>query len=124
MKIIFLTFLTYLISQPLAAYKISGHIKDIKAPRCYLGHYFAAPNQVIYDDTTKIDNQGKFEFSRNTTLPEGLYFIEFPNKKRLDIVIGTTQNFEFTTDFLLKNQNFCNAPVQTCSKIFSLIKSL
>ena len=105
MKIIFLTFLTYLFSQPTTAYQIRGHIKDLKAPRCYLGHYFAAPNQVIYDDTTKIDNQGKFEFSGNTTLPEGLYFIEFPNKKRLDIVIGTNQNFEFSTDLLQQNKD-------------------
>ncbi len=105
MKKILLIFLTYLFSQPAAAYQISGQIKDLKATRCYLGHYFAAPNQVIYDDTTKIDSQGKFEFSGNKILPEGLYFIEFPNKKRLDIVIGTAQNFEFITDFLLKNQD-------------------
>ncbi len=89
-----------LLLQPTTSYQITGNIKDLKATKCFLGYYFGASSQVIYVDTAKVDAKGSFIFDGNKHLAEGLYFVEFPAKKRLDLVVGTGQSFEFSTDFL------------------------
>lgn len=94
-----------LLLQPAMGYQITGNIKDLKASKCLLGYYFGSANQVIYVDTAKVDTKGSFIFERNQQLSEGLYFVEFSPKKRLDLVIGTIQNFEFSTNFLNLNNH-------------------
>lgn len=89
-----------LLLQPAMGYQITGNIKDLKASKCLLGYYFGSVSQVIYVDTAKVDAKGSFVFERNQKLSEGLYFVELPTKKRLDLVIGSVQNFEFSTNFL------------------------
>lgn len=78
-------------------YQITGSVETLRPSKCFLGYYFASNNQVIYVDTAKVDAQGKFGFKANKKLLEGLYFVEFSNKKRLDLVIGAGQVFQFTT---------------------------
>jgi len=89
-----------LLLQPTTSYQITGNVKDLKATKCFLGYYFGASNQVVYVDTAKVDAKGSFVFEGNKLLSEGLFFVEFPTKKRLDLVVGVMQNFEFSTDFL------------------------
>jgi peroxiredoxin len=78
-------------------YQITGNVETLKPSKCFLGYYFASNAQIIYVDTAKVDVQGKFEFKANKRLLEGLYFVEFSNKKRLDLVVGPVQVFQFTT---------------------------
>ncbi len=89
-----------LLFQPTTSYQITGNVKNLTATKCLLGYYFGASSQVVYVDTAKVDAKGSFVFDGNKHLAEGLYFIEFPAKKRLDLVIGAGQIFEFSTDFL------------------------
>lgn len=104
-----------LIIFPAMSYQITGNVKDLKASKCFLGYYFGSSNQVIYVDTAKIDTKGSFIFESPKSAPEGLYFIEFPAKKRLDLVLGASQNFEFSTNFtnLTKQINFKNSEENT-----------
>jgi peroxiredoxin len=80
-----------------SGYDITGNLKDLKSGKCYLGYYFASNTNVIYVDTAKVDANGKIEFKATKSLAEGLYFVEFPSKKRLDLVISAAQTFEFQT---------------------------
>ncbi len=66
---------------------------------------WGALNQVIFVDTAKVDAKGNFTFEGKQHLAEGLYFVEFPTKKRLDLVIGHTQNFEFSSYLLHLSNN-------------------
>jgi peroxiredoxin len=96
--IIFLNFLSFWETpKDKIGYQITGNIEGLKSGKCYLGNYFAAQNQVIYVDTANIDASGKFDFSGKKTLQEGLYFIEFHSKKRLDLVVNSEQTFQFKT---------------------------
>ncbi len=97
MLYIFLHILINLLPFEQKTYQITGNIKDLKAGKCYLGHYFTSNTNVIYVDTAQVDASGKFEFKANKSLQEGLYFVEFPSKKRLELVIGVKQVFEFQT---------------------------
>ncbi len=96
-------------------YQITGNVSALKANKCFLGYYFASNNQVIYVDTTQVDATGKFLFKGNKHLIEGLYFIEFPAKKRLDFVISAEQNFAFQTKFshLTDSLHFQNSEENT-----------
>lgn len=94
-----------LLQQRAVGYQITGNIKELKAQKCFLGHYFGASSQVIFVDTAKVDTKGSFTFDGKQHLAEGLYFIEFPAKKRLDLVIGAVQNFDFSSDFLHLSSN-------------------
>lgn len=91
--------------QPITSYQITGNVKDLKATKCFLGYYFGASNQVIYVDTAKVDAKGSFVFEGNQRLAEGLYFVEFPAKKRLDLVIGAEQIFQFSSNLLQLTNN-------------------
>jgi peroxiredoxin len=104
-----------LLQQPAMSYQITGNIKDLKASKCFLGHYFGSASQVIYVDTAKVDAKGNFIFEGNQQLLEGLYFVEFPTKKRLDLVIGAMQTFEFSSDLLhlTSNISFKNSEENT-----------
>lgn len=94
-----------LLFQSAMGYQIAGNVKSLKATKCFLGYYFGASNQVIYVDTAKVDTKGSFVFEQNQQLSEGLYFVEFPAKKRLDLVVGAIQNFDFSNDFLHLTRN-------------------
>lgn len=100
LRYILILVVNVLLLQPTASYQIIGNVKDLKATKCFLGYYFGSSSQVVYVDTAKVDAKGGFIFEGNKHLAEGLYFVEFPTKKRLDLVVGAEQHFEFSTDFL------------------------
>lgn len=114
-RYLLILFVNLLLLQPIMGYQITGNIKNLKANKCLLGYYFGSSNQVIYVDTAKVDSKGSFVFESNHQLAEGLYFVEFPAKKRLDLVIGADQNFEFSTNFvnLSNNISFKNSKENT-----------
>jgi len=79
-------------------YQIKGTIKGIKPEPLTLAHYFGY-GQYIVKDTAVADANGNLTFSGDKPLPEGLYMLLMPNKRRFaDFVIGKEQNFTFSTD--------------------------
>lgn len=114
-KILFFLIGCLVFTQPAMSYQITGNINGLKTNKCLLAHYFGSSSQVIYVDTARVDAKGSFVFEKNTQLPEGLYFIELPAKKRLELVIGNIQNFNFSgsiTDFS-KTIKFTNSEENT-----------
>lgn len=79
-------------------YQIKGTIKGIKPEVFTLVHYFGA-SQYITKDTAVADGNGTLVFSGDKSLPQGLYMLLLPNKRRLmELVIGNEQYFTFNTD--------------------------
>lgn len=82
-----------------AQYSISGKIVGLSNSKCYLGHYFASQDNIIYKDTAQINADGVFQFSKYQSLPKGLYVILLPNKSKIELVITANQKFSFTTNY-------------------------
>ncbi len=79
-------------------YHIQGTIQGLKPAAYTLAHYFGA-NQYIVKDTAVANTNGTLIFSGEKPLPEGLYMLLSPNKRRLaDFVIGNEQHFSFSSD--------------------------
>ena len=79
-------------------YQIKGTIKGIRPEAFTLVHYFGA-SQYITKDTAVADGNGTLVFSGDKSLPQGLYMLLLPNKRRLmELVIGNEQYFTFSTD--------------------------
>lgn len=99
-KYYFLFIALFIISAAQAqnGYQIKGNIKGIKPEPLTLAHYFGY-GQYIVKDTAVADAGGNLTFSGDKPLPEGLYMLLMPNKRRFaDFVIGKEQNFTFSTD--------------------------
>jgi thiol-disulfide isomerase/thioredoxin len=79
-------------------YHIKGTVKGIRPEAFTLVHYFGA-SQYITKDTAMADASGALVFSGEKPLPQGLYMLLLPNKRRLmELVIGNEQHFTFSTD--------------------------
>jgi thiol-disulfide isomerase/thioredoxin len=79
-------------------YHIQGTVQGLKPAAYTLAHYFGA-NQYIVKDTALANTNGTLIFSGEKPLPEGLYMLLSPNKRRLtDFVIGNEQHFSFSSD--------------------------
>ncbi len=89
-------------------YEISISLKS-KSDTAVLGHFFAK-NESMYVNNTVILKNGKGVFKGNK-LPEGLYFI-FNDRKRIDFVIGDSQQFGITADTadLINSTRFTSSP--------------
>jgi thiol-disulfide isomerase/thioredoxin len=92
---IFISFSALVMSQ--RGYRINMEIEGLRDTNVILGHYLAA--QALYPtDTIRLDKNGHGLFSKKKDLPQGLYFLYFPNGKPLDIFIGEDQNFSVSLD--------------------------
>jgi peroxiredoxin len=78
-------------------YLIKGKITGWHDTICYLGNYFGKFYPV--HDTSRIDKNGNFIFKGKDPLPDGIYFVIFPNKTiGLELLIDKEQKFSFETD--------------------------
>nr|MCU0349808.1 hypothetical protein [Flavobacterium sp.] len=104
-----------LFSHHVLGYQITANISNLKTHKCLLGYYFGSANQFVYVDTARVDTKGNFIFEQNKQLPEGLYFIEIPSKKRFELVIGQAQNFSLSSSIIdfSKNIKFVNSEDNT-----------
>jgi thiol-disulfide isomerase/thioredoxin len=71
-------------------------INNIKDNQVILGHHFA--NNLLPDDTARLNSKGIGEFKGKTKLSQGMYFVYLPNKSYFDIMIGDKQNFYLEND--------------------------
>ena len=91
--LIFLNFLSF--SQN---YKIELRENILqKNDTLYLGHYFGGRKIIV--DTAIVENKGNVIFQKEKNLRSGLYFIVFPQKKHLEILIDEDKSFVLETKF-------------------------
>jgi thiol-disulfide isomerase/thioredoxin len=99
---LFTAFIIFLFSFGIAGYsqnngyRLKIKIHNLKDNQIILGHHFA--NNLLPDDTAKINSNGLAEFSGKEKLKPGMYFIFLPNKSYFDILIGDKQIFSFEND--------------------------
>ncbi len=78
-------------------YQIDIAVKGLNDTTVILGHYLAA--QSLYpDDTIRLDKNGHGLYRKEDELPQGLYFLYFPNGKTVDIFMGKDQKFSVSLD--------------------------
>jgi thiol-disulfide isomerase/thioredoxin len=77
-------------------YKLKIKINNLKETQVILGHHFA--NNLLPDDTAKLNSKGIGEFVGKQKLKQGMYFIFLPTKSYFDILIGEKQNFSIEND--------------------------
>ncbi|WP_428665000.1 thioredoxin-like domain-containing protein [Runella sp.] len=98
-----LTFLTCFIFIGISAiaqtgYTIKGTIKGLPPQPFTLAHYFGS-SQYIVKDTAVADNSGSLTFTGDKHLPEGVYMLLSPTKRRIaEFIIGKEQHFTFSSD--------------------------
>lgn len=77
-------------------YRLKIKINTLKDTQVILGHHFA--NNLLPDDTAKLNSKGVGEFIGKEKLKQGMYFIFLPNKSYFDILIGEKQTFSIEND--------------------------
>ncbi len=96
-KLLFTTLLSlssiFVFSQ---GYNIEVKIKNAKNQDVILGHHFN--EQLIPDDTIKLDNRGVGTFKGKKAFPGGMYFVFLPNQKMFDFILDKDQDFSVTAD--------------------------
>ena len=81
-------------------YSIRLTIKGLRDSTCYLSHYFGY-TQHLLKDTAKIDTSGVLLFEGKQPLPEGLYFVTLPQKRRVEFIwLASEPTFSITSDTL------------------------
>ncbi|MEO6882618.1 MAG: redoxin domain-containing protein [Bacteroidia bacterium] len=83
-------------ANPESNYDFKFKVLHIKDSTCFMGSYFG--DKEFVQDTAKIDAQGNFEFKGNKTLPGGVYFILFKNKKYFEFIVDKDQHISMETD--------------------------
>ncbi|MFN8353442.1 MAG: DUF5106 domain-containing protein [Spirosomataceae bacterium] len=79
-------------------YAIRVQVKGLQDSTCYLSHYFGF-SQYLVKDTARADTSGVLLFKGKQALPEGLYFVSLPNKKRIELVVTDKEpRFSLSTD--------------------------
>ncbi len=114
-KIIFLLGLFFVLaftgqSNAQKGYEITLKIKNLPNKDIILGHYFASNKNTLVDDTIQLNTNGIGVIKGNKPLPEGMYFLYYPNHL-FQIMIGKQQNFTLETDTVdfVKNMKVSNS---------------
>lgn len=77
-------------------YKYSFKIEGIADTTIYMANYYGAKQ--YYNDTAKVDSEGRFTFEGNKPKPGGIYSVIMPDKKSyLEVVINNESSFEIET---------------------------
>jgi thiol-disulfide isomerase/thioredoxin len=66
-------------------YTIKGRVEGLKDTVIYLGNYYG--KSPYYNDTTRVDSKGNFEFKGKTPDQIGKYMIILPGPKFFDIIV-------------------------------------
>jgi thiol-disulfide isomerase/thioredoxin len=77
-------------------HRIKIKINNLKESQAILGHHFA--NNLLPDDTAKLNSKGLGEFTGKAALKPGMYFVFLPNKTYFDIMVGDKQTFSIEND--------------------------
>jgi peroxiredoxin len=77
-------------------YHIQAQISGLHDTIAYLGFYAGDKRYIC--DTALINTEGKFSFSGDHALEQGLYFVKLPNKEHFDLLIGNEQKFSITSE--------------------------
>jgi thiol-disulfide isomerase/thioredoxin len=77
-------------------HRIKIKINNLKESQVILGHHFA--NNLLPDDTAKLNSKGMGEFTGKAALKPGMYFVFLPNKSYFDIMVGEKQSFSIEND--------------------------
>lgn len=72
-------------------YKIKGRIDGLKDTTLFLGNYFG--KSLYYNDTTRVDSKGNFEFEGKPASQIGKYAIIMPGPKYFDIIVDQEDIF-------------------------------
>ena len=84
-------------------YRINFKISGLKDTTTYLGYYYG--EQTYVKDTAQVDSKGEFQFSGNTVLPHGVYFLVLNKTRVFEMVISYDQQFsiESSTEDYVRN---------------------
>ncbi|MBN1252228.1 MAG: DUF5106 domain-containing protein [Bacteroidales bacterium] len=82
-------------------YEIKIKISNLKNQEVILGHHFG--NQLIPDDTAKVNIKGEGIFKNSESLPGGMYFLFLPNKSYFDLIVDKDQTFTIINDTVPKD---------------------
>ena len=81
-------------------YSIKLTIKGLRDSTCYLSHYFGYTQHLV-KDTAKLDASGVLLFEGKQPLPEGLYFVTLPQKRKVEFIwIASEPIFSIASDTL------------------------
>lgn len=78
-------------------YEIALTISGLRDSTVFLAYHFG--NKQFIKDTVMLDSRGHAVFSRNETLPQGIYMIVLPGRNYFEILMGTDQQFSVTCSF-------------------------
>jgi len=73
--------------------QIGGQLEDVHSEPILLAYYYGSKQYI--SDTVQVDEKGKFLFSSNTPLEQGVYLFVFPNRGNLyvEIIVAKDQLF-------------------------------
>jgi len=78
-------------------YEIALTVSGLRDSTVFLAYHFG--NKQFIKDTVTLDSRGHAVFSRNETLPQGIYMIVLPGRNYFEILMGTDQQFSVTCSF-------------------------
>jgi thiol-disulfide isomerase/thioredoxin len=104
---------TVITAQSKTGYKISITVPDLKDSTLYLAYHFG--NKQYINDTIKLDQKGKGEFTGKEALQQGIYLIVLPGKKYFEILISDNQRFGISCHYndYYNSLKFTDSPENT-----------
>lgn len=78
------------------AYQLDFHVNGWTDTTAYLGYYYGESTYI--KDTAIVDDKGKFTFSGDKELQNGVYFLVLNTSKIFELIIGDNKNFKMKTD--------------------------
>lgn len=85
-------------------YKLSFTVKGWEGKVCYFGFYYGGTPYISVDkdkkkDSVVVDAKGRFEFSADSVLPAGVYFVITKDKRqRIEFLVDKEQQFAIQAD--------------------------
>lgn len=91
-------------------YVIDVKVEGIQDTTSFLAYHYG--NRQYIEDTVMIDNQGKFRFQGEKSLPSGIYMVVLPGQKYFEILVDKNQHFSIVTemDNFVNSIQFKNSP--------------
>lgn len=83
--------------QTVKKYEIALTVSGLRDSTVFLAYHFGDKQYI--KDTVRLDSRGHAVFSKNETLPQGIYMIVLPGRNYFEILMGTDQQFSVTCTF-------------------------
>lgn len=95
--LLIIVFSTLLFNVKAEGYRIKVEVEGLQNQQLMLGYHWGSKSYLI--DTVDLDGNARAIFQRNELLPQGMYFLLFPDKNYCELLITDDQEFEIKTVF-------------------------